>query len=109
MEQIDSNDAIMAEIEALKGEVAALKAKKPEKTDAKLAKKIKSMDKKINKVRAHDANDNIKFSLDFRNTYDNLEYTNNTTGETATNSSLLTSRLMLNMSSAPTSNTMFKG
>lgn len=72
---------MLEEIEALKGEVAALKAKKPvkveQKTDDKLAKKIKAMDKKINKVRAHDANDNIKFSLDFRNTLDNIEYTYN--------------------------------
>ena len=110
MEQFDSNDALRAEVEVLKGEVAALKAQKPEtKTDDKLAKKIKAMDKKINKVRAHDANDNIKFSLDFRNTYDNLEYTDNDTGETASNSSLLTSRVLLNMASAPTKNLMFKG
>ena len=113
MGQIESNDDIRAELEALKSEVATLKAEKNQKSDddaiKKLEKKIKSMNKKINKVRAHDAHDNIKFSLDFRNTYDNLEYTNNTTGVTAKNDSLLTSRLMLNMASAPTQNLSFKG
>ncbi len=112
MEQISNNDAIMAEIEALKGEVASLKAenaKKPNKTDDKLAKKLKAMNKKINKVRTHDAHDNIKFSMDFRNTLDNLEYTNNKTGEVASNNNLLTSRVLLNMASAPTKKLLFKG
>ena len=111
---------MLEEIEALKGEVAALKAKKPvkveQKTDDKLAKKIKAMDKKINKVRAHDANDNIKFSLDFRNTLDNIEYTYNDyvnkarpDDTDAKNNALLTSRLLLNMKSAPTKNLSFQG
>ena len=80
-----------------------------EKRLAKLEKKIKSMNKKLNKVKAHDAYDNIKFSVDFRNTYDSLDYKNNTTGESASNDSLLTSRLILNMASAPTKKLLFKG
>lgn len=112
MGQIESNDEIRAELEALKTEVAALKAQKGD--DEKLAKKIKAMDKKINKVRAHDANDNIKFSLDFRNTLDNIEYTYNkydtvTPGSTEKNNALLTSRLMLNMEAAPTKKLSFRG
>ena len=103
---VNNNYDIRAEIEALKSEIAELKKNSGTK---KLEKKIKSMNKKLNKVKAHDAYDNIKFSVDFRNTYDNLEYTNNKTGETAKNNSLLTSRLLLNMSSAPTDKLLFKG
>ena len=119
MGQIENNDDLRAELEALKSEVAALKANKG---DEKLAKKIQSMDDKINKVRAHDANDNIKFSADFRNTLDNIEYTynqysakdtagvlQNYDGTTQNNSALLTSRLLLNMEAAPTKNLSFKG
>jgi hypothetical protein len=125
MEQIGNNDAIMAEIEALKGEVAALKAenaknaKKPKakKSDGKLEKKIKALNKKINKVRTHDAHDNVKFTLDFRNTYDNIEYKYNKyqykgedwAGTKAKNSALMTSRVLLNMKSAPTSKLSFNG
>jgi len=76
---------------------------------AKLEKKVKSLNKKLNKVKAHDAYDNIKFSMDFRNTYDNIEYKNKTTGASAKNDSLLTSRVLLNMSSAPTDELLFKG
>ncbi len=75
----------------------------------KLEKKVKSLNKKLNKVRAHDAFDNIKFSVDFRNTYDHLEYKNKDTGEKAKNNGLYTSRLILNMKSAPTDKLAFYG
>ena len=83
----------------------------------KLTKKVNSLNKKLNKVKAHDANDNIKFSMDFRNTLDNIEYTYNDhaykgedlSGGSAKNDSLLTSRLLLNMKSAPTKNLAFQG
>jgi len=98
-------DKVLAEIETLKSEVKSLKSA----GNAKLAKKVKSMEKKLNKVKAHDAYDNIKFSVDFRNTYDNLNYKNNLTHEEASNDALLTSRLLLNMASAPTKKLLFKG
>ena len=82
----------------------------------KLEKKIKALNKKINKVRAHDAHDNVKFSIDFRNTLDNVEYkyndyvnVNDPTATGAENNALLTSRLLLNMKSAPTDNLSFQG
>lgn len=75
----------------------------------KLEKKVESTDKKVNKVRANTAGDNIKWSMEFRNTLEQLDYKNNKTGETAGNNSLLTSRLFLNMAAAPTKNLMFKG
>jgi len=93
--------------------ISAFAGDAPKKSDDerlnKLEKKIKSLNKKLNKVRAHDAYDNIKFSIDFRNTYDNLEYKNKKTGVTAENDSLFTSRLLLNMKSAPTSKLSFQG
>ncbi len=93
--------------------ISAFAGDAPKKSDDerlnKLEKKIKSLNKKLNKVRAHDAYDNIKFSVDFRNTYDNLEYKNNDTGEKATNDGLFTSRVLLNMKSAPTTKLSFQG
>jgi len=44
--------------------------KKQKKTD----KKVKKVSKKLNVVKAHDAYDNVKFSLDFRPAFDNLSY-----------------------------------
>jgi hypothetical protein len=83
----------------------------------KLTKQLKSLNKKLNKVKAHDAYDNVKFSVDFRNTYDNIEYTYNDynykgkelSGSSAKNSALMTSRLLLNMKSAPTKHLSFQG
>ena len=93
--------------------ISAFAGDAPKKSDderiTKLEKKIKSLNKKLNKVKAHDAYDNIKFSVDLRNTYDNVEYKDNKTGEKASNDSLLTSRLILNMASAPTDKILFRG
>ncbi len=123
-----NNDDIRAELEALKGEVAALKAekasakkssKKDTDTDAlkKLEKKVKRMNKKLSKVKAHDAYDNIKFSMDFRNTYDNIQYKYNDysykgedwSGTKAKNDALMTSRVILDMKAAPTDKLSFQG
>ena len=123
-----NNDDIRAELEALKGEVAALKAekasaekssKKDKDTDAlkKLEKKVNRMNKKLSKVKAHDAYDNIKFSMDFRNTYDNIQYKYNDysykgedwSGTKAKNDALMTSRVILDMKAAPTDKLSFQG
>jgi len=76
---------------------------------ADLEKKLSKTDKKLNEVKAHDAFDNIKFGVDFRNAVDVLDYKDNDTGETASNSSLLTSRLYLTMAAAPMKGLIFKG
>ena len=75
----------------------------------KLEKKQKRTQKTLNKVRTHDAYDNIKFGLDFRNAVDVLDYKNNKTGETAKNDSLLSSRLYLTMKSSPMDGLTFSG
>lgn len=80
-------------------------------------KKRKKLETKLNEVKAHDAYDNIKFSVDFRNAVDYINYKYNDysykgtdlSGTEATNDSLLTSRLYLNMKSAPLDNLVFMG
>ena len=75
----------------------------------KLEKNQKRTKKTLAKVKAHDAFDNIKFGLDFRNTVESLEYKDNETGQEAHNHSLLTSRLYLTMASSPMPGLTFKG
>jgi len=76
---------------------------------SKLKKAQKSTKKSLSKVKKATGGDNIKFNIDFRNTVDALEYKNNKTGVTKRNSSLLTSRLYLNMAAAPIDGLIFKG
>ncbi len=96
-----ANSDVQTQLDELKKEVIKLKK------DQKKTKKT------LNKVKAHDAYDNIKFGLDFRNAIDVLDYktTDVVTGQTskATNHSLLTSRLYLTMKSAPMEGLMFMG
>lgn len=114
---VTDTDDLKAEIEALKSEVATLKEKQSNSSSEDLEKKIKALDKKINEVRSHDAFDNVKFSLDFRNTLDNINYKYNNyqydsinwSNTKAKNNALLTSRLLLNMKSAPTDKVSFDG
>lgn len=75
----------------------------------KLEKKEQRTNKSLAKVRAHDAFDNVKFGIDFRNAIDSLHYKDHTTGQTANNNSLLTSRLYLTMASSPMNGLTFKG
>ncbi|NPA65913.1 MAG: DUF3373 family protein [Epsilonproteobacteria bacterium] len=75
----------------------------------KLEKKQKRTQKTLNKVKTHDAFDNVKFGIDFRNAVDVLDYKDNETGETAKNDSLLSSRLYLTMKSSPMSGLTFTG
>ena len=75
----------------------------------KLKKDQKRTNKSLSSVKKATGGDNIKFGLDFRNAIDVIEYTNNETGESVSNSSLLTSRLYLNMSASPMSGLIFKG
>ena len=75
----------------------------------KLEKKQKRTSKTLSKVKAHDAYDNIKFGVDFRNAVDVLEYKDNINNTVASNDSLLSSRLFLTMKSAPMPGLMFMG
>ncbi len=118
---IVTKDATVAkEVEGTKyisnAELAA-ELKKVQKSLKKAEKKIKKLDKKLNVVKAHDAFDNIKFSVDFRNSVDNINYKynnysfkgNDWSGTEASNDSLFTSRLYLNMKSKPMDKLTFYG
>ena len=86
-----SHDDLQMQIEALKAQIALLESKVneaaqkepavlqlPPETEKRLAtveKKVATNYTKINDVKAHDANDNIKFDVDFRTQYDHIEYT----------------------------------
>jgi len=92
-------------------------AETSEKTDAqrladleakivKLEKKQQKQQKKISAVNKLANKDNIKFDVDFRTSYDNIEYKSE--NETYSNG-IYSMRLWLNMGYAPTDNMMFKG
>ena len=90
------NNEIRAELEAMKS------------ANAKLEKKLKSLNKKINKVRAHDAKDNIKWGVDLRTSLNSLEY-KMADGTSRKNRDLFSNRLWLNMAYSPSDNVIFKG
>ena len=92
------------EISDLQAEVKALTTKVK-----KLEKKQKRTSKSLSQVKQHDAFDNVKLGIDFRNAIDILDYKDNKTGDSASNSSLLTSRLYLTMAAAPMKNLTFRG
>ncbi|XPV68317.1 MAG: DUF3373 family protein [Halarcobacter sp.] len=128
-----SNAEMMKQIEALKAQIAALESKISNTESAtkknkvslekmikgesatindkrfkKLEKKVAKNYKKINDVKTHDANDNIKWDVDFRTQFDNIQY-EHASGKKSKNNALLTNRLWLGMGYSPDDNTIFKG
>lgn len=75
----------------------------------KLKKQVKKSKKNISKLKSNTSGDNVKFGIEFRNTLETLKYSDYKNDMSAENSSLLTSRLFLNMAAAPAKNVMFKG
>lgn len=75
---------------------------------ADLKKQVKKQNKKINKVKAHDSGDNIKWSVDFRTAVDNINY-DMADGTTRSKDALFSMRLWLNMAYSPDSHNVFKG
>lgn len=80
-----------------------------------LTKKVKSLEKKqkrikktVAKVKAHDAFDNIKWDVDFRTSYDNIQYKTKG-GERYSNNDLYSNRLWLGMGYQVTPEVIFKG
>jgi Protein of unknown function (DUF3373) len=74
----------------------------------KLEKKQKKNTKKISKVNSLAAKDNIKFDVDFRTSYDNLQY-KTVQGKEYSNDALYSNRLWLGMGYAPVDTMLFKG
>ncbi len=75
---------------------------------AKVKKKLSAQNVKINKVKAHDAADNIKWNVDLRTSIDTINY-DMADGSERSNDALMTTRLWLNMAYAPDSQNIFKG
>jgi hypothetical protein len=75
---------------------------------ADLKKKVKKQNKKINKVKAHDASDNIKWGVDLRTSIDNINY-DLANGKSVGKNDLMSMRLWLNMAYAPDTKNVFKG
>ncbi|MBU1659698.1 DUF3373 family protein [bacterium] len=80
-----------------------------------LTKKIESLesskekqDKKISEINIQSAKDNIKFDIDFRTSYDKLDY-KTVSGAKYSNNALYSNRLWLNMGFAPADEMIFKG
>ncbi len=91
-----SNAQLSAQLNSLETELANVK------------KQLKKQNTKINEVKAHDASDNIKWGVDFRTAYDNINY-DMADGKSRSNDSLYSMRLWLNMAYAPDSHNIFKG
>lgn len=88
----------------IKGESASVNDKRFKKLEKKVAKNYS----KINEVKTHDANDNIKWDVDFRTQMDNIHY-KHASGKKSKNDALLTNRLWLGMGYSPDNNSIFKG
>ncbi len=73
----------------------------------KMEKEIKKLKKSLTKVKAHDANDNIKFSVDFRSSYDNIKYKMGIGDDIKPD--IFSNRLILKMAAQPLENLIFKG
>lgn len=81
-------------------------------------KKLKRLTQKVNKIKAHEANDNIKFGIDFRNSYNYINYKYNDytkpdgtelDGTSESNKALYTQKLYLTMVAKPHPLVSFRG
>lgn len=112
-----SNEEMMKQIEALKAQITALENKLnqtqggSDTTDTrfkKLEKKVAKNYEKINEVKAHDANDNIKWDVDFRTQIDNIQY-KHASGAKSKNNAFMSNRLLLGMAYQADKNSIFQG
>jgi hypothetical protein len=101
--------AMQDELKALKAEVAAMKsAKAAPAEESASSSAIEKLTAKVNAIKEHDANDNIKWGADLRTANDSLNYTM-ADGTKKSNNTLMTTRLWLNMAYNPDANNIFKG
>lgn len=113
----DINKEMFKQIQLLKAKIEALEKqmqkqnkapKLDEKRIVKIEKKLKSNSKKIQKVKAHDAGDNIKWNVDFRTQVDNLNY-KLANGKKLKNEAVMSNRLNLGMKFKADENSLFYG
>ena len=91
-----ANADLQAQIDALNEKI-----KKMEQKEIAQNKQISNINKKAN-------NDNLKFDVDFRTAYDNINY-KTASGKEYSNDALLSNRLWLGMGYAPSKTMFFKG
>lgn len=117
-----ADDSLKQEVEALKAQMAELK-----NAQAKL--NVDALRAQVSEIKAHDAGDNIKWTVDFRTAYDVVDYkigagmaaTGNydmtapgygmfsPTGKSKADNALWTNKLILGMGAQPADNLVFKG
>ncbi|WP_044416549.1 DUF3373 family protein [Halarcobacter anaerophilus] len=129
-----SQEDLMKQIEALKAQISALESKvgatestsKANKESLekmmkgetpvtvsderfkKLEKKVSRIDRTAKTAKIQSAGDNIKWDIDFRTQFDNIEY-EHVSGRKTSNHNLLTNRLWLGAAYAPNDHTVFHG
>jgi hypothetical protein len=125
MKIVKSSLIAMLAITTLFAEADATQQKSEEiKSNAQLQKELQELKKKyeglqeqVDTVQQHDAKDNIKFTVDFRNEYNYIKYEydkysykgKDWSGTEAKNDGLFTSRIFLNMKSSPVKKLTFTG
>lgn len=88
-------------------EVAALKAQMAELQSAQSKMNVDALRAQVSEIKAHDAGDNIKWNVDFRTSYDAVNYKIN--GAPDVSNGIWTNKLILGMGSQPADNLVFKG
>jgi hypothetical protein len=97
-----ADDALKAEIDALKAQMAELKK-------AQESINISALSAQLAEVKAHSAGDNIKWDVDFRTAYDILDYKMGGTATEDESNSVWTNKLTLGMAAQPVDNLVFQG
>ena len=95
-----ADDSLKQEIEALKAQMAELK-----NAQAKI--NVDALRAQVSEIKAHDAGDNIKWTVDFRTSYDQIDYKLN--GLPSESNGIWTNKLILGMAAQPADNLIFKG
>ncbi len=122
MKIINLSVAAMLSITALTAdtnttEISAKSNIELQKEIAVLKEKLDGVQDQLDSVQQHDAKDNIKFTMDLRNSYNYINYDYNNysfqgtdwSGTSRKNNALYTSRVLLNMKSSPVKGLTFTG
>jgi len=96
-----SGGDMQAELDALKAQLQELKAKVEKQN-------VDGMREELSAVKKQANNDNLKFNVDYRFSYDNIEY-KHADGTKTENDDLMTNRLLLGMGYAPRDDLAFVG
>lgn len=88
-------------------EVAALKAQMAELQSAQSKMNVDALRAQVTEIKAHDAGDNIKWNVDFRTSYDVVDYKVKSGSDVS--NGIWTNKLILGMGSQPAENLVFKG